>query len=228
MSEAFLGIGSAKTLARKEEVKMNNLKQILAFRANDMRDRFPEPLNSFRDALEALQSDRAYLPEMSGQIICYLKSGESISIPDQFFLVTLPRFRSKEAAENWVLERDEEIKSGNRFSRLKGMLIADPKLAIAEQIEEAFSGTETMVVPISENDRLCREVDVWLNAAISALPAAQVKERPIEQCMPDAFPGLSLEQLDEIAIAWCKYRELQGALGGPVGKEYGAPSCDYD
>jgi len=223
-----LYIGSAKALVRKEEVKMNNLKQILAFRAVDMRDRFPQPLNTFREALEALQSDQAYLPEMSGQIICYLKNGHSVSIPEKFFLVLLPRFETKEAAEKWVLERDEEIKDGNRFSRLKGILITDPKLTIAEQVKEAFAGTETIVVPVSENDRLCREVNVWLNAAISALPQVQVENIPVERSLPDALPELSLEQIDDIVIAWCKHRELQGALGGPVGKEFGAPGCDYD
>lgn len=29
--------------------------------------------------------------------------------------------------------------------------------------------------------------------------------------------------LDEIAIAWCKKRKLHGALGGPVGQEWGSP-----
>jgi hypothetical protein len=36
------------------------------------------------------------------------------------------------------------------------------------------------------------------------------------------------EAMDELAIAWCKHRKLQGALGGPVGKEWGSPDCDYD
>ncbi|AFI84661.2 hypothetical protein Q7A_1843 [Methylophaga nitratireducenticrescens] len=33
--------------------------------------------------------------------------------------------------------------------------------------------------------------------------------------------------LDEMAIAWCKQRKLQGALGGPVGQEWGSPDADY-
>lgn len=36
------------------------------------------------------------------------------------------------------------------------------------------------------------------------------------------------EVMNELAIAWCQKRELQGALGGPVGKEVGGPDCDYD
>jgi hypothetical protein len=33
---------------------------------------------------------------------------------------------------------------------------------------------------------------------------------------------------DKIAIAWCKKRKLHGALGGPVGMEFGSPDCDWD
>lgn len=36
------------------------------------------------------------------------------------------------------------------------------------------------------------------------------------------------EVLDDIAIKWIKYRKLQGAVGGPVGLEWGSPDCPYD
>jgi hypothetical protein len=36
------------------------------------------------------------------------------------------------------------------------------------------------------------------------------------------------EAMDDISIAWCKHRKLQGALGGPVGREWGAPDCEWD
>ena len=36
------------------------------------------------------------------------------------------------------------------------------------------------------------------------------------------------ERFDEIAIAWCKSRKLQGRLGGPVGLEWGSPDCDLE
>ena len=35
------------------------------------------------------------------------------------------------------------------------------------------------------------------------------------------------EQLDHLAIAWCKKRKLQGTLGGPVGKEFVSPDSEY-
>jgi hypothetical protein len=33
--------------------------------------------------------------------------------------------------------------------------------------------------------------------------------------------------MDELAIAWCKKRKLQGTLGGPVGNEWGSPDSEY-
>ena len=34
--------------------------------------------------------------------------------------------------------------------------------------------------------------------------------------------------MDKMAIAWCKKRGLHGALGGPVGREFGSGDCEYD
>ncbi|QJQ99321.1 hypothetical protein [Halomonas sp. PGE1] len=62
------------------------LGMIFAYRVFDLRDRFPEPVETFREALECLQSDRAYLPELSGDIVAYLRGGYAITIPAAFFL----------------------------------------------------------------------------------------------------------------------------------------------
>lgn len=59
---------------------------IFAYRAIDLRDRFPQPLETFREALECLQSDRSYMAAMSGDIIAYLRGGYSLTVPDHFFL----------------------------------------------------------------------------------------------------------------------------------------------
>lgn len=54
--------------------------------------------------------------------------------------------------------------------------------------------------------------------------------------MKETFEGRSMESLtiqitseimDEIAISWIKKRKLQGAVGGPVGQEWGSPDCPY-
>ena len=62
------------------------LARIFAYRAIDLRDRFPQPLESFREALECLQSERSYMAAMSGEIIAYLIGGYSLTIPDEFFI----------------------------------------------------------------------------------------------------------------------------------------------
>lgn len=40
--------------------------------------------------------------------------------------------------------------------------------------------------------------------------------------------AINPDAMDDLAIAWCKHRRLTGALGGPVGKEWGGPDCDYE
>ncbi|MBR9902452.1 MAG: hypothetical protein GYB15_00540 [Gammaproteobacteria bacterium] len=47
---------------------------IFAYRSFDLRDRFPQPLETFREALACLQSDDAYMAAMSGEIIAYLRA----------------------------------------------------------------------------------------------------------------------------------------------------------
>lgn len=59
---------------------------IFAYRAVDLRDRFPQPFETFREALESLQSDRSYMAAMSGEIIAYLRGGYTLTIPEHFYL----------------------------------------------------------------------------------------------------------------------------------------------
>lgn len=63
------------------------LERIFAYRAFDLRDRFPQPLETFRQALECLQSDESYLPDMSGEIVAYLRDGHALPIPEYFFIL---------------------------------------------------------------------------------------------------------------------------------------------
>src|SRR5690554_7041999 len=62
------------------------LEAIFAYRVFDLRDRFPEPVATFREALACLQSDRAYLPELSGDIVAYVRGGYAITVPAAFYL----------------------------------------------------------------------------------------------------------------------------------------------
>lgn len=160
--------------------KQNSHPEILCFRAFDMRDHFPQPLETFREALELLQSHRAYLPEESAQITCYLKSGESIQIPDSFYWKEVPRFRNEDEARKWVLQRMDEIESGTSLP-IFGLVITDPKLPIEDQVKEALAYLDTEVIDPSENDRVCAEVDGWLNAAVGAMPGNSPNEGKAER-----------------------------------------------
>jgi len=39
---------------------------------------------------------------------------------------------------------------------------------------------------------------------------------------------ISAQEFDRLAISWCKQRQLQGALGGPVGLEIGSADTPWD
>lgn len=92
---------------------------IFAYRAFDLRDHFPQPLETFREALECLQSDVAYMAAMSGEIVAYLRGGGSIKIPDDFFIYrsdnSISLLGEEEndaiclAVEAWLLERLAQI-----------------------------------------------------------------------------------------------------------------------
>jgi hypothetical protein len=60
---------------------------------------------------------------------------------------------------------------------------------------------------------------------------------PTYELSKDVYQGKTIESLtveipseimDRIAIDWIKRRKLQGAVGGPVGLEWGSPDCPYD
>jgi len=182
-SEAFRNWKAIKThfqdLLNNSVMNIKNQKphsSILCFRAYDMRDHFPQPIETFRQALELLQSDRAYLPEESAQITCYLKSGELIQIPDSFYRIEIPRFDNEDEARDWVVTRDDDIQSGASWP-VFGLVLADPNLPIDEQVKQALAYSDTEVIDPSENDRVCVEVEVWLKAAIDAMPLSVESEK---------------------------------------------------
>ncbi|WP_430416821.1 hypothetical protein [Marinobacter adhaerens] len=60
---------------------------------------------------------------------------------------------------------------------------------------------------------------------------------PSFEISKEVFQGKTIEELtveiptevmDELAIKWIKHRKLQGAVGGPVGAEFGGPDCPWD
>lgn len=162
LSEAELLHGLDAYGAHADELATPTTQQIFAFRAFDLRDRFPAPFPDFRRALEALQSDTAYLPEMSGEIVAYCRDGRTIPIPSELFMRTQPRFRSRNEAEEWVRDRLTSIKQGDALARLKGAALCDPNAPFEKQIEEALTIKDKHMVSPSENDAVCEQVERWL------------------------------------------------------------------
>lgn len=93
------------------------LGRAFAYRVFDLRDRFPQPLETFRQALECLQSDNAYLPDMSDEIVAYLRDGRALPIPEHFFI--------------------------------------------------RLTDNSSAVIPSSENDQACEDVDMWITDLLS-------------------------------------------------------------
>tara|TARA_R110002012_G_scaffold290241_1_gene483798 strand:- start:88 stop:528 length:441 start_codon:yes stop_codon:yes gene_type:complete len=135
---------------------------IFAYRALDLRDRFPGPFPDFRSALEALQSDVSYLPEMSGEIVAYCRDGRSIGIPREFFIREKPRFQSRAAAEQWVRERMAAVERGGRLAGLQGVPLVKSDDPVEQQIEDALTWQDSRLVAPQENDVVCEQVDRWL------------------------------------------------------------------
>lgn len=139
---------------------------ILCFRAFDLRGHFTEPVETFRQALELLQSDRAYLPEESSAIICYLKNGKSIKIPHAFYCTDVPYFNSEAEVKAWLLEHNREAEKESDWG-WHGIALADPDLPLDAQINEALSYSNNEIITSDKNDQACIKVNDWLNQAIS-------------------------------------------------------------
>ena len=163
------------------------LERIFAYRAFDLRDRFPQPLETFRQALECLQSDNAYLPDMSGEIVAYLRGGLAVPIPEHLFIrqvgnsaSVVPKSENDRicnAVDAWLretLSRENED-TGNastlRPSRLNIMLDqCDPKAPEPDDIQAwqhmGEIGKERIDIPGRE--------DIW-DAAIKAMGEVQAR-----------------------------------------------------
>lgn len=148
--------------AHADELSTGPLASIFAYRAFDMRGRFPEPFADFRGALEALQSEIAYLPEMSGEIVAYSRDGRWFEIPTRFFIRRPLRFADREAAEQWVRERQQAIEQGKPGAQLMGYVVARPGDPIEKQIDDALAFRDCRLVGPEENDEICERVARWL------------------------------------------------------------------
>lgn len=146
------------------------LDQVFSFRAFDFRNRFPDPLPNFRTALECLQSEDAYMPDVDAEIRAYLKDGRSIAIPNCFFWVAQKQFASPAEAKRWVQARQKRVAKGSPLDRLAGSLIANSDDPIEKQVRDAVAKTFTKMVSKADNDAVCESAESWLREAIRALP----------------------------------------------------------
>lgn len=153
---------------------------IFAYRAIDLRDRFPQPLESFREALECLQSDRSYMAAMSGEIIAYLRGGYALTIPDEFFIcrsgeidaTLVPLGKNDEVCkevEAWLREKltrpdvdtTKAVPAEERPYSLDQLLAqCDPQAPVPDELKAWQDmpdvGHEILEVPT--------ETDIWLAA----------------------------------------------------------------
>ncbi len=146
------------------------LDQVFAFRAFDFRNRFPDPLPNFRAALECLQSEDAYMPDVDAQVRAYLKDGRSIAIPNSFFWVEQEHFASLAEAQSWVQARQIRAAKGSPLDRLAGSLVANPDDPIEKQVRDVVAKTFTKMVSKTDNEAVCASAESWLREAIRALP----------------------------------------------------------
>lgn len=54
------------------------------------------------------------------------------------------------------------------------------------------------------------------------------KETTRQGVIDNLVVEIPVEVMDDIAVAWIKKRKLQGAVGGPVGNEWGSPDCPWN
>lgn len=149
-------------LLPEESREGDPLSFIFAYRVFDLRDRFPAPLPTFRQALACLFTDRAYLPELSAEIVAYLRDGRAITVPSAFFIRQKPHFDNREAAAAWIDARMNAIKAGDAFAKASGIAIANPKDPYEKQVSDALAAREACLIDPSEIDQVCEQVEQWL------------------------------------------------------------------
>ncbi|WP_417788413.1 hypothetical protein [Stutzerimonas xanthomarina] len=184
------------------------LERVFAYRVFDLRDRFPQPLETFRQALECLQSDNAYLPDMSGEIVAYLRGGRALPIPEHFFIrhvgsssaviTSTENDQAFEAVDAWLTdvlsrETDESVTASTlRPSRLNILLDqCDPNAPEPDDIQAwqrmGEVGREIIDVPSRE--------DIW-DAAVEVMGEVQARRwmKTAHPQLDGKSPNLCIEE----------------------------------
>ena len=113
-------------------------------------------------------TERAYLPEESGEIVCYLKDGKRITVPAHFYIEQKSRFDSREQAEIWLKDRNENSKRGG-IASIMGIAVANPADPFEKQVGYALDFFDCNIADSSKNQEICFAVQQWLSSAIKSL-----------------------------------------------------------
>ena len=160
---------------------------VFAYRAFDLRDRFPKPLETFRQALECLQSDGAYMPDMTGEIVAYLRGGCALYIPEHFFIrqdgnssAVIPATENErvcEAVDIWLrdaLSKDtEETVNASSVRRARLNILLDQCDPNAPEPDDIQAWQQMSEVGREIIDAPSRE-DIW-EAAVQVMGEVQAR-----------------------------------------------------
>ncbi|WP_206478008.1 hypothetical protein [Halomonas sp. KRD171] len=165
----------------------NHLQSVFAYRAFDLRDRFPQPLETFRQALECLQSGDAYLPDMSGEIIAYLRGGRALHIPEHFFIrqsdissAVVPSKENDQVCEavdawlrNALLQDSKDALDASTVRPARFNILLDECDPNAPEPDDIQAWQHMSDVGREVIDTPCRE-DIW-EAAVQAMGEVQAR-----------------------------------------------------
>jgi hypothetical protein len=144
------------------------MKNVFAYRVFDLRDRFDMPFPSTHAALRALYSDRAYMPEESGEIVAYCSDGSQIVVPTEFFIQHKPRFNDREEAIKWLLDRQAIIAHNSSIGSAMGMLIANPKDPFDKQLNDALAFKVVSLNREQSLEKIASEIECWIEQQIAS------------------------------------------------------------
>ena len=149
------------------EVKLDELdedpNEILAYRVYDLRNRFDTPFATVIDALQAIFSERAYLPEESGEIIAYWTDGRQLTVPAELFVLRVPRFTDEEQAREWLTERNTKIAGSGGLGQLMGIAVANPNDSFEKQMADAMAFRDLQLNRYKPLDEIAQEIETWLD-----------------------------------------------------------------
>jgi hypothetical protein len=138
------------------------MKNVFAYRVFDLRDRFEMPFPNALEALMALYSDRAYMPEESGEIVAYCSDGSRIVIPDKFFIQRKASFSDRNEAKKWLIDRQAIIARNSGVGIARGLLIANPNDSFDKQLNEALAYKVNSLNQEQSLEKIASKIESWV------------------------------------------------------------------